>query len=158
MESFILPEKFEAMLGIRRTCTRQDTAVNFVSRIPFEDQCVSKAILGIQTIKYDHVLAILVFCVHTVFKNFLIYYLRYNNTVEMTPCISSCTESTTKLCNMVTPFLAHIMVRCFVFFNIHICSFLQYANCVFFIRLNKQVIYICLHKDLCQIRLYLANG
>jgi len=53
MESFILPEKFEAMLGIRRTCTRQDTATNFVSRVSFEDECVSKAILGIQ-IRYDH--------------------------------------------------------------------------------------------------------
>lgn len=49
-----MPEKFEAMLGIRRTCTRQDTTANFVSRMSFEDQCVSKAILGIQTIRYDH--------------------------------------------------------------------------------------------------------
>ncbi|XP_024874610.1 gamma-tubulin complex component 6 [Temnothorax curvispinosus] len=86
MESFILPEKFEAMLGIRRTCTRQDTATNFVSRVSFEDQCVSKSILGIQTI-------------------------RYNNAIQMTPCISSCTENSTKHGSMVTPFLAHIMVE-----------------------------------------------
>ncbi|KYN13049.1 Gamma-tubulin complex component 6 [Trachymyrmex cornetzi] len=86
IESFILPEKFEAMLGIRRTCTRQDIATNFVSRVSFEDQCVSKAILGIQTI-------------------------RCNNTIEMSPCISSCTENTAKQCNIIAPFSTHIMVE-----------------------------------------------
>ncbi|EGI61171.1 PREDICTED: gamma-tubulin complex component 6 [Acromyrmex echinatior] len=86
MESFILPEKFEAMLGIRRTCTRQDTATNFVNRVSFEDECASKAILGVQTI-------------------------RYNNTIEMSPCISSCTENTAKQCNILAPFSTHIMVE-----------------------------------------------
>ncbi|KYM96761.1 Gamma-tubulin complex component 6 [Cyphomyrmex costatus] len=86
MESFILSEKFEAMLGIRRTYTRQDTATNFVSRESFEDQCVSKATLGIQMI-------------------------RCNNAIEMFPCISSCTENTAKQYNMVTPFSTHIMVE-----------------------------------------------
>lgn len=86
MESFILPERFEAMLGIRRTCTGQNTSANFVSRVSFEDQCVSKTILGIQTV-------------------------RYNNAIEMSPCISSCTESTVKQCNMVTPFLTHVMIE-----------------------------------------------
>ncbi|KAG5328838.1 GCP6 protein, partial [Acromyrmex heyeri] len=86
MESFILPEKFEAMLGIRRTCTRQDTATNFVNRVSFEDECVSKAILGVQTI-------------------------RYNNTIEMSPCISSCIENTAKQCNILAPFSTHIMVE-----------------------------------------------
>ncbi|KYQ53301.1 Gamma-tubulin complex component 6 [Trachymyrmex zeteki] len=86
MESFILPEKFEAMLGIRRTCTRQETATNFVSRVSFEDQCISKAILGIQTI-------------------------RYNNAIEMSPCISSHTENTAKQCNIIAPFLTHTMIE-----------------------------------------------
>ncbi|KAG5310787.1 GCP6 protein, partial [Acromyrmex insinuator] len=86
MESFILPEKFEAMLGIRRTCTRQDTATNFVNRVSFEDECASKAILGVQTI-------------------------RYNDTIEMSPCISSCTENTAKQCNILAPFSTHIMVE-----------------------------------------------
>ncbi|KYM86064.1 Gamma-tubulin complex component 6 [Atta colombica] len=85
MESFILPEKFEAMLGIRRTCTRQDTVTNFISRVSFEDECVSKAILGIQ--------------------------IRYNNTIEMSPCISSCTEKTAKQSNILAPFSTHIMVE-----------------------------------------------
>lgn len=53
MESFILPEKFEAMLGISKTCNRQVTLTNFVSEASFKDQCVSKAILETETIRYD---------------------------------------------------------------------------------------------------------
>ncbi|XP_011881953.1 PREDICTED: gamma-tubulin complex component 6 [Vollenhovia emeryi] len=86
VESFVLSDKFEAMLGVRRTCTRQDTATSFVSRASLENQCVSKAILGVQTV-------------------------RYNNAIEMIPCISSCTEDTANQCSMVVPFLAHIMVE-----------------------------------------------
>ncbi|KAL0121317.1 hypothetical protein PUN28_006683 [Cardiocondyla obscurior] len=86
MESFILPDKFDMMLGIHRTCTRQDASSNFVSRVTFENQYVSKAVLGIQTI-------------------------RFNNAIEMIPRISNCTENTLKQCNTVTPFLAHIMVE-----------------------------------------------
>ncbi|XP_036148295.1 gamma-tubulin complex component 6 isoform X2 [Monomorium pharaonis] len=86
MESFVFPGRFEAMLGIRQTCIRQDTMANFVSRVSFENQCVSKSVLGNQII-------------------------RYNNAIEMTPCISSCTESTTKQCNIIVPFLTHIMVE-----------------------------------------------
>lgn len=120
MESFILPEKFEAMLGIRRTCTRQDTAANFVSRVSFESQCVSKTILGIQTIRYDNNISnfLLPISLCIPFKDLLICYFRYN-AIEMTPCISSCTESTAKQCNMITPFLAH-MVRYLAFFDTHI--------------------------------------
>lgn len=55
MESFILPEKFEAMLGIRKIYTKQNTSPNFVSRIPFKDQYVSRAILGIETVRYDNI-------------------------------------------------------------------------------------------------------
>ncbi|XP_011642572.1 gamma-tubulin complex component 6 isoform X1 [Pogonomyrmex barbatus] len=84
MESFFLPNRFEAMLGIRRTCTRQDTSTNFVSRISFEDQYVSKSILGIQTI-------------------------RYNNTIK-TPSISNYSENTAKQCNMIIPF-SNIMIE-----------------------------------------------
>lgn len=54
IESFIVPEKFQVMLGIRTTYVKQDTSVNPVSRVSFEDsQCVSKDILGIETIRYD---------------------------------------------------------------------------------------------------------
>lgn len=52
MESFNFPEKFEAMLGIRRSYTKKNTPPNFVSGIPFKDQYVSRAILGIETIRY----------------------------------------------------------------------------------------------------------
>lgn len=89
IESFMLPEKFEAMLGVRQTgqtCTKQDTTANFVNRVSFENQRVSKSVLGIQMI-------------------------RSNNEIEMTPCISSCTENTEKQCNMVVPFLTRIMVE-----------------------------------------------
>lgn len=124
IESFILPEKFEAMLGIRRTCTRQDTTANFVSRVSFEDQCVSRAILGIQTIRYDsninNFLLPIYISLHTSLKDLLIYHFRYNNAIEMIPCISSCTESTAKQCNMVTPFLAHIMVRYLAVFDTYV--------------------------------------
>lgn len=87
MESFILSEKFEAMLGIRKNSTRRDrhTVANFVSRVSFENQHISK-IVGIETI-------------------------RYNNAIEMAPCISSCTESTAKQCNTYTPFSTSIMVE-----------------------------------------------
>lgn len=60
MESFVLPEKFEAMLGICRTYPKQDTSTNFVSRVSFEDQHVSKAILGIETIRYGVMLYVFV--------------------------------------------------------------------------------------------------
>lgn len=89
VESFILPEKFEAMLGIRKTSPRRDrhTLVhNFVSRVSFEKQDISKTVLGIETI-------------------------RYNNAIEMAPCISSCTESTAKQHNTFTPFSTSIMVE-----------------------------------------------
>lgn len=66
----------------------------------------------------------------------------------MTPCISSCTENTEKQCNMVVPFLTRIMVR-YIYFVFFYTRF--YMNLVFFIRLNKQIRYICLHKDLYQI-------
>lgn len=58
IESFMLPEKFEAMLGVRQTgqtCTKQDTTANFVSRVSFENQRVSKSVLGIQMIRYDYI-------------------------------------------------------------------------------------------------------
>ncbi|XP_070163267.1 gamma-tubulin complex component 6 isoform X2 [Polyergus mexicanus] len=88
IESFILPEKFEAMLGIRKISTRQNKheLTNFVSRVSSENQHISKTILGIETI-------------------------RYNNAIEMAPCISSCTESTLKQNNMFTPFSTSIMVE-----------------------------------------------
>ncbi|KMQ96951.1 gamma-tubulin complex component 6-like protein [Lasius niger] len=88
VESFILPEKFEAVLGIRKTSTRRDrhALANFVSRMSFEDQHISKTVVGIETI-------------------------RYNNAIEMAPCISSCTESTAKPHNMFTPFSTSIMVE-----------------------------------------------
>ncbi|KAL6442001.1 hypothetical protein ACFW04_002385 [Cataglyphis niger] len=89
MESFILPEKFEAMLGIRKTSTRQNrhTLTNFVSTASFENQHISKTVLGVETI-------------------------RYNNAIEMAPCISSCsTENTVKQNNMFTPFSTSIMVE-----------------------------------------------
>ncbi|XP_029672354.1 gamma-tubulin complex component 6 [Formica exsecta] len=88
MESFILPEKFEAMLGIRKTSTRPNKheLTNFVSRVSFENQHISKTVLGIGTI-------------------------RYNNAIEMAPCISSCTESTVKQNNIFTPFSTSIMVE-----------------------------------------------
>jgi len=41
---------------------------------------------------------------------FFIYYFRYNNTIEMSPCISSCTEKTAKQSNILAPFSTHIMV------------------------------------------------
>ncbi|XP_011268739.2 gamma-tubulin complex component 6 [Camponotus floridanus] len=87
MESFILSEKFEAMLGIRKSSTRRDrhTVANFVSRVSFENQQISKTV-GIETI-------------------------RYNNAIEMAPCISSCTENTAKQCNTYTPFSTSIMVE-----------------------------------------------
>ncbi|EFN74872.1 Gamma-tubulin complex component 6 [Camponotus floridanus] len=53
MESFILSEKFEAMLGIRKSSTRRDrhTVANFVSRVSFENQQISKTV-GIETISH----------------------------------------------------------------------------------------------------------
>ncbi|EZA61700.1 Gamma-tubulin complex component [Ooceraea biroi] len=86
MESFILPEKFEAMLGIRRRYASRDVSANFISRVSFENQHVSKAILGIETI-------------------------RYNNAVNKVPCISNGTDNTTKQCNMIVPFLTHLMIE-----------------------------------------------
>ncbi|XP_029173958.1 gamma-tubulin complex component 6 [Nylanderia fulva] len=88
LESFIMPEKFEGILGIRRTSARRDrcTLANFVSRVSFEDQHISKTVVGIETI-------------------------RYNNAIQMAPCISSCTESTAKPHNMFAPFLTSIMVE-----------------------------------------------
>ncbi|XP_072760196.1 uncharacterized protein Grip163 [Anoplolepis gracilipes] len=88
IESFILPEKFEAMLGIRKTSTREDrhTLANFVSRVSFENQHISKTVLGFETI-------------------------RYNNAIEMNPCISSCTESTARQLDTFTPFSTSIMVE-----------------------------------------------
>ncbi|XP_012218364.1 gamma-tubulin complex component 6 [Linepithema humile] len=86
MESFTLPEKFEAMLGVRRIYTKQNTSPNFISRVPFKDQYVSRAILGIETI-------------------------RYNNVIEMAPCISSCIENRANYSNVITPLLTHIMVE-----------------------------------------------
>ncbi|EFN83778.1 gamma-tubulin complex component 6 isoform X2 [Harpegnathos saltator] len=85
MESFVLPEKFEAVLGICETYPKQDTSASFVSRVSFEDQHISKAIVGIETI-------------------------RYNNAIAMAPCISNCSDNILKQYNMVTPFLTHLMV------------------------------------------------
>jgi len=59
MESFFLPEKFEIMLGIRRTYTSQDKSTNFVNRVSFENQHVSKAILGIETVRYGNIIYLL---------------------------------------------------------------------------------------------------
>jgi hypothetical protein len=59
IESFFLPEKFEIMLGIRRTYTSQDKSANFVNRVSFENQHVSKAILGIETIRYGDIIYLL---------------------------------------------------------------------------------------------------
>ncbi|XP_020292162.1 gamma-tubulin complex component 6 [Pseudomyrmex gracilis] len=84
-ESFILPEKFEAMLGISKTCHRQVTLTNFASRTSFNDQCASKAILETETIRYN------------------------NDVIEMFPHISSCTENIANQYN--TPFLMHVMVE-----------------------------------------------
>lgn len=113
VESFILPEKFEAILGIRKTSTRRDrhALANFVSRMSFEDQHISKTVVGIETIRYD-----------AIFPKYLLrtslnrYHFRYNNAIEMAPCISSCTESTAKSHNMFTPFSTSIMVRSCVIF------------------------------------------
>lgn len=54
LESFIMPEKFEAMLDIRKTSTRRDrcTLANFVNRVSFEDQQISKTVVGIETVRY----------------------------------------------------------------------------------------------------------
>lgn len=107
MESFILPEKFEAMLGIRKCSTKRDrhTVANFVSRISFENQHISKTV-GIETIRYEAIF------LTYLFRTFLYRYdCRYNNAIEMAPCISSCTESTAKQCNTYTPFSTSIMVR-----------------------------------------------
>ncbi|XP_032673077.1 gamma-tubulin complex component 6 isoform X2 [Odontomachus brunneus] len=85
MESLVLPEKFEAMLGICRTYPKQNASANFVSRISFEDQHVSKAILGIETI-------------------------RYNNAIEMAPCISNSSDNIPKQYNMISPLLTCFMI------------------------------------------------
>lgn len=58
IESLVLPEKFEAMLGICRAYPKQNASANFVSKMSFEDQHVSKAILGIETVRYDTVFLI----------------------------------------------------------------------------------------------------
>lgn len=111
MESFILPEKFEAMLGIRKTFTRPNKheLTNFVSRVSFENQHISKTVLGIGTIRYDAIFPTYLF------RTFLYRYdFRYNNATEMAPCISSCTESTVKQNNIFTPFSTSIMVRSYV--------------------------------------------
>lgn len=86
MECFVLPEKFEAMLGVRRTYTSRDVSANFVSRVSFENQHVSKAIIGIETI-------------------------RYNNAIEVAPCISSCTNNTVEQSNMIVPFSRHVTIE-----------------------------------------------
>lgn len=114
MESFILSEKFEAMLGIRKSSTRRDrhTVANFVSRVSFENQHISKTV-GIETIRYDAIFLVYLF------RSFLYRCdCRYNNAIEMAPCISSCTESTAKQCNTYTPFSTSIMVRLYVYNDI----------------------------------------
>lgn len=53
----------------------------------------------------------------SLFRTFLYRYdFRYNNAIEMAPCISSSTESTAKQCNTYTPFSTSIMVRS------HVCN------------------------------------
>lgn len=59
-------------------------------------------------------------------------HFRYNNVIEMTPCISSYTESTAKQCNMITPLLTHIMVRCCCLYFL-----MTFSNIVLFFQVEQ---------------------
>ncbi|XP_014477340.1 PREDICTED: gamma-tubulin complex component 6 [Dinoponera quadriceps] len=90
MECFILPEKFEVMLGICRTSNlKQDMPTNFVSRerVSFEDRRVPEAILGIETIRCNK-----------------------SNVIEMqAPCVeSNRRDNTPKRYNAIAPILTHL--------------------------------------------------
>lgn len=62
MESFIMSEKFEIMLGICKSSTRQDihTVANFNSRVFFENQHISKTV-GIKTIRYNVIFSLYIY-------------------------------------------------------------------------------------------------
>lgn len=125
MESFLVPEHFEAMLGIHRTYNRQNISTNFVNIVSFENQYTST--VGIKPIKYDTISFIYVRFIYLAFFIKSKYYFSYNSAIEMPLYKSSYidVQSCIKERYGITHFLTHIMVRlyltlAYIFVNMYI--------------------------------------